>query len=291
MILPPANKKAGGSISSALSSFPAELLGIVVDVAHPGKVYLLGQLNTNEVAESIFGGKNCPVPVVSRYYLLVLCEQSREDQFTRLRDRIEQRAKAITAVTVVMCGYGEFCGWLEIGDRFASTVAVTATPLYENTQVALPEPAAPDSVKANAGMESCYRSTLLAGREFLAGARLFELRSQYRFGAFMLHQALEQVLRGCIELGTGYRSVTHNLDILYNLAILCDAGLLRILPRASAEDEALFRLLQSAYINARYRDYEIRGRQLKVLAGRLQSLLDWYESWGVDTIKAIIAGM
>jgi len=53
----------------------------------------------------------------------------------------------------------------------------------------------------------------------------------------------------------------------------CDPAFLKVFPRATKEQDEIFKLLKKAYIDARYKkDYRITKKQLEYLAKRVKLL-------------------
>ncbi len=90
----------------------------------------------------------------------------------------------------------------------------------------------------------------------------------------MLHQAAEQALHTTMQLKTGLRVVTHNLDKLYRYCCTFCYQLPEIVFGNNKEnDKRLFNLLQKAYIDTRYKnDYSISTIDLLALFNILKRL-------------------
>lgn len=95
--------------------------------------------------------------------------------------------------------------------------------------------------------------------------------------AFMLHQASEQVLHTMLQIKTGLRVVTHNLDKLYCYCRMICYQLPEIVLSCNKEnDKRLFNLLQKAYIDTRYKsDYNISIVDLLLITRIVRKLSDF----------------
>ena len=73
---------------------------------------------------------------------------------------------------------------------------------------------------------------------------------------------------------TNYRPKLHDLQKFGVLVGGCDPACLKIFPRATAEGQRCFTLLQRAYVDARYKrhQYKIARRDLEYLAARVREL-------------------
>ena len=92
--------------------------------------------------------------------------------------------------------------------------------------------------------------------------------------ASMLHQAAEQALYTMLQLKTGLRVVTHNLDKLYRYCCVACYQLPELVFGNNKEnDKRLFSLLQRAYIDTRYKsDYYINIPDLLAVTEKVNQL-------------------
>ena len=72
--------------------------------------------------------------------------------------------------------------------------------------------------------------------------------------AFLLHQAVEQTCNCLIRVFMAYRADIHNLDRLLKLCLCFYPGLAIHFPGNTDEERRLFKLLNSSYSHARYKD-------------------------------------
>jgi len=98
-------------------------------------------------------------------------------------------------------------------------------------------------------------------------------REDYNQAAFHLHQAAEHSYKAILLVFTEYNPNEHYLCILGDMAAEHCSDLVGILPRETDEQEELFKLLDDAYIGARYDpEYRITKKQLEYLAKRVKIL-------------------
>lgn len=110
-------------------------------------------------------------------------------------------------------------------------------------------------------------------QKFLAGAELYTVRKQYKLAAFMLHQTAEHSLLTLLQVTTGMRVNTHNLDRLIRYASMVSYKLQHIFPRNKDNEKRLFKLLQHAYSDARYKDdYSIHFQEVEALTKQVNEL-------------------
>ncbi|ULT44586.1 HEPN domain-containing protein [Niabella defluvii] len=194
-----------------------QLTGIIVQLAHPDKIWLLGHTLRHEQYEGIFHEVEVGQERLAHCTLLVLLPDLANKEPHQWQDQLEQHCGALLPVTtLVLCTAG-FTAWLRSGHPFALHVWRQAPVLYDadNMQIEIvPELVAPVNSK------EIIKEGLSKAREFLAGAELYRLRQQYKMAAFMLHQCVEQALQALLKAGTGYHTHTHNIERLLQLCCL-----------------------------------------------------------------------
>ncbi len=111
------------------------------------------------------------------------------------------------------------------------------------------------------------------GREFLIDVSTAFKRSNFKRGAFYLHQATESFYNAILLVFSGYKGKIHNILTLGSLAANYSKELLKIFPRDTKERNDRFILLQKAYIDARYdKNYKITEEELQYLISRVEKL-------------------
>jgi HEPN domain-containing protein len=124
-------------------------------------------------------------------------------------------------------------------------------------------------------------------RNFLEGARYYKLNKEQGLAAFMLQQATEHTLRSVILCLMDRNIKTHNLTRLLQTCRLCAKGLLAIFPLNNDKEKALLKLLNAAYVNARYtNEYAISDEELDILLERVEQLQSKAKEICLEKIKA-----
>ena len=96
--------------------------------------------------------------------------------------------------------------------------------------------------------------------------------------AFELHQAAEASFKTILIVFTGYIPNEHYLGLLCEMAARHDAALRDIFRTETREEDELFRLLDYAYIGARYDpEFRISTDQLEYLSERVKRVLELTE--------------
>ncbi|MEL6413104.1 MAG: HEPN domain-containing protein, partial [Bacteroidota bacterium] len=91
--------------------------------------------------------------------------------------------------------------------------------------------------------------------------------------AFNLHQATERYYTASLLVFTDHRPKTHDIAALGRMLERINRRFITIFPTETDEEEKCFKLLQKAYVDARYaKDYRITIEELQYLSGRVQAL-------------------
>lgn len=100
-------------------------------------------------------------------------------------------------------------------------------------------------------------------------------RGNYRMASFNLHQSVENLLRTISLVFILYGYKDHDLEALMNYAKRHTMEICQVLPRDTQEEERLFRLLQDAYVQARYnKNFVVAKEDIDALMPRIEQLRD-----------------
>ncbi len=95
----------------------------------------------------------------------------------------------------------------------------------------------------------------------------------HKIAAFQLHQATERYYHTLTLVFTGYKHKTHNLEELGKIASTLNLEYKKIFPQQTAKEKHHFSLLQTAYIDSRYKKgYTINKEELEYLSARVIKL-------------------
>lgn len=251
-----------------------EIVNIVVKAVSPEHIFLLGASFTRHQLCSIFSEAPATYAQVSHYDLLVLLPADEKRSPDEVQDIIENRCRAHTPVTATIFYMNQFNELLAAGHSFCCEVYASALSVYDAGRVSLREPCFPERAQLQLQAKEVFAKWHGGAEEFFAGAELYIARKQLKMAAFMLHQVAERCYVGLIQVMTGYRAGTHNLDKLLRYARSFSAELWQLFPRNNEKEEQLFRQLQKAYIHSRYKDdYSVNEQELLTLKERLANML------------------
>lgn len=252
-----------------------EIVNIIVKAVAPENIFLLGASFTSNQLFNIFSETPANYRQVTHYDLLVLLPAEEKRSSDEVQDVIENRCRAHTPVTAMIFAINQFNELLIAGHPYCCEVYASGLPVYDAGRVALSEPRFKEKTQLQAQAKDAFAKWYGGAEEFFAGAELYLMRKQLKMAAFMLHQVAERCYVGLIQVMTGYRAGTHNLEKLLRYTRSFSAELCQLFPRNNDKEEHLFRQLQKAYIHSRYKDdYAVNEQELLVLKDRLGKLLD-----------------
>jgi hypothetical protein len=112
------------------------------------------------------------------------------------------------------------------------------------------------------------------------------LRSINKVAAFQLHQATERYYNTVQLCFTAYKPKLHNIEELGRRVVNLHPGFAGVFPREAPADDALFKQLKNAYVDARYsRTYDITHDELEVLRTRVLDLRERADRYGKEQLE------
>ncbi len=270
----------------SFSLLQKSLVDIIIKVANPDMIFLLGASLQRRKSESIFNEQAPSSQHISDCTLLILISDLSSNGLHEWQDKIENHCKRVIAVTTLVLKTATFKQWLKAGHQFALSAWNSSPMLYHANSVCKEEiPVAPMPVHSKDAAKQ-WEEGLSKAKEFLVGAELYRVRKQHKMSAFMLHQSAEHALLALLVTGTGYHPNTHSIDRLIRYGSLIAYQLPDVFPRQTDQDKRLFGLLQKAYIDTRYKeDYDITDEELLALAERISRIHEILSITGVAIIN------
>ena len=126
------------------------------------------------------------------------------------------------------------------------------------------------------------------GVGFLKGVKFYMQEVELGIAAFTLHQSAESLLNCSLLVLTGYKTKTHDLQKLLQLCASQRNEFVFIFPKTTKKEKDCFKLLQEAYIGARYdKNYKITEEQLEYLIEKVTNLREITEKICNERIKSL----
>ena len=266
--------------SFAITEETDNLVSKINQYAPAKKIYLLGLTRSHRRTETLFTNTSVAKHWTTHYYLLVLIEKTAGHKLSETQDRLENNLQHFIPSTVLVIYLEEFIHWLSEGHPFANSIVERATLLFEEDGTPLPIPGAVNEEERKNANEELYKQTLVKVESFLSGAELYRLRKEYKFAAFMLHQAAEQSVRAMLIITIGLRVTSHNIDKMLRYASMFTHEAAEIISKEKGADKRLLKLLNDAYLDTRYREdqYTITLNDLDHLFEKVKRIKQLFEN-------------
>ncbi|MBM3467697.1 MAG: HEPN domain-containing protein [Alphaproteobacteria bacterium] len=176
---------------------------------------------------------------------------------------------------------------LERGRYFYSDKKKEGVLLYDCGEFSLSEAKVLSFEQRREIAQEDFEQWFESGSEFLIDTLNALQRNSLNRGAFYLHQATESFYSTIMLVFSGYKIKLHDIRKLGSLAGNYNAELWQVFPHSSVDERQAFKLLERAYIEARYnKEYKISREQLLYLVERVQKLQNLTERICLEYINA-----
>ena len=169
----------------------------------------------------------------------------------------------------------EFNRALEKGQYFFTDIKIEGVMLYDSGKYKLARRRKLNYAEIREMAQGYYDEKFPIACQFLKGARFYYEDTDYKMASFHLHQAAENYLRTIplVYILYGYKS--HDLNILINYAKTYTLDICGIFPRDTDGEMGLFKLLQDAYVQARYnKNFVVTKEDIDALLPKIERLRD-----------------
>ncbi len=245
---------------------------IIVHAVRPEKIILFGIFSVEADARSF--SERLP-PGIGAYDLLVVTGHGDRHSDYELQDIIENCCRDQVAVTVLVHDIGYVNRRIAEGQYFFWQIRREAILLYDAGRTPLSQTGECNLVQVRQTAERDFNRWQRQSRAFFRSAEFNLGAGEWKVVLFMLHQAAEQIYQAILLAFMGYKPTTHNLDKLRRYTNRYSVELAWLFPRNSEEEDRLFRLLLSGYVDARYKeDFVVTEEDARLLTGRVGQLLE-----------------
>lgn len=245
---------------------------IIVDAVRPEKIILFGIYSVE--GDARIYSERLP-PEIAAYDVLVVTGAGDRRSDYELQDIIENRCRDTVSVTPVVHDIGYVNRRIAEGQHFFATIRRDAILLYDAGRTPLAKPGETDLAQVRWLAERDFDRWQRQSIAFFRSAEFNLGTGEWKIAVFMLHQAAEQIYQAILLAFTGYKPTTHNLDKLRRYTNRFSVELALIFPRNSGEEDRLFRVLLSGYVDARYKeDFIVTEADARLLKERVGALLD-----------------
>jgi HEPN domain-containing protein len=216
------------------------------------------------------------LPAAMRAYdLLVITREGDRRSDYELQDIIENRCRSEVPVTVLVHDIGYINQRIAEGHYFFSMIREEAIMLYDAGKTVLAAAGLPDLPRIRVTAQRDFDRWRRQAWAFFRSAEFNQQQEEWKIAAFLLHQAAEHIYQAILLAFMGYKPTTHNLDKLRRYTNRFSIELALLFPRDNEEEDRLFRLLVSGYVDARYKeDFVVSGAEIGILTERIRRLLE-----------------
>ncbi|WP_341755843.1 HEPN domain-containing protein [Candidatus Tisiphia endosymbiont of Ptychoptera albimana] len=196
-----------------------------------------------------------------------------EDKIEKRLEKKSLRSPFELWVTLVLESIKTVNSQLEKGHYFFSDIKKEGILLYDSGEFQLAEAKnLPWEERRQIARED-YEYWFARGKGFFIDCKYPLKREDYALSAFYLHQTTESFYNAILLVCSGYKPKLHDIRKLGSIAGNYNEELCQIFPHSSVEQRQCFRLLEQAYVEARYnKDYRITKEQLLYLIDRVKKL-------------------
>lgn len=168
---------------------------------------------------------------------------------------------------------------LSEGRYFYVEILAQGIMLYDSEEYRLATPRELDYAEIKEMAEAYYKDKYSDAEDFLFHAKIAQERGTYQMCSFMLHQATENFIKTIPLVYVLYGYKEHDLEFLIEKCKPYTLDLAKVFPRDTDEEERLFKLLQRAYIEARYnkKNFTVTKADIDALISRIELLRDIVE--------------
>jgi uncharacterized protein len=244
---------------------------IIKDVVAPEKIILFGSYATGRYRENRYFSKGIEYEYTSDYDFLVVTKENPSRAFnieSQIRDRVDRYKPPVNLEIHSIDYINEGLGW---GQYFFSDIMKEGVLLYDSGQTKFTEPRILSPKEKKEKAQGYFNMWFPEARPFIEGAQFFYANSNFKQGAFLLHQAAEDLYNATQLVFSDYKPRIHNLWKLRKRTKMYSEKLFLVFrTETDKQEESLFDLLKRAYVEARYNpEYVIAGDELLTLIDRV----------------------
>jgi predicted nucleotidyltransferase/HEPN domain-containing protein len=248
---------------------------LIRNEAKPEMVILFGSHARGDFVEDPIGG------YFSDFDVLVIVKSRKQVEKHNLWSTIENRAQRIcapTSLSVIVHDIADVNEQLEKGFYFFSDIKKEGVLLYDSERFQLAEAKERTAAERKAHAETWFRDWFESAGHFYEDFESNLTKGRHKKAAFELHQATERYYHCALLVLSAYKPKTHNLEDLGKRAGDLHPMLRKVFPRGTPEEDRLFKLLKSAYVDARYSStYSVTKEELEAIAGWVRELRERVE--------------
>lgn len=244
-------------------------------------VILFGSFARGDWVEDVYVEDNRTYEYRSDYDIIVLTNIIKIANCYALWYEIAQKANKLPItnhVTIIAHDIEYVNKQLAKSQYFFSDIVKEGILLYDSGKLKLDQPRQCDIKQRAIDAKEDYEHWFNSATGFYSLYESSMEKVLYKHAAFNLHQATESLYATISLVFTHYRPKTHYIDMLSSIATSYDTRFLTVFPQVTDEEKEHFKILNKAYIDARYKkNYTITKEQLQYIATRVKILFQLTE--------------
>ncbi|MES2676790.1 MAG: HEPN domain-containing protein [Pseudomonadota bacterium] len=214
----------------------------------------------------------------SDYDFLVITKSQNLNFNSKLEDKIKAQISRkhldrVHPTTIIIEPLNYVNSQIEKSQYFFLDIKKEGKILFVNNDLELAHPKQLDAQEKMKTAQEDYIQWIKNGESFLRDSKNALDLKDYKISAFYLHQATESLYSCALLVLIGYKPKSHNLEVLSKLCSSQNNQFLTIFPNQTLDQTTSFKLLNTAYIEARYsKKYQISKEQLEYLVAKVEKL-------------------
>lgn len=167
---------------------------------------------------------------------------------------------------------------LSEGHCFYVDIVNEGVLLYDSGEYTLETPRDLNYTEIKSRATRYYIGNGVKENDYWEDAKTNIAKNKFTHASFFLHQATEYLVKAIPLVFILYRYKEHDLEFLLEKCKLHTLELARVFPRNTPEEKRLFKLLQRAYVEARYNDeFVVTKEDIDALVPKIELLRDIVE--------------
>ena len=245
---------------------------VIVHTIRPEKIILFGVYSVEGDAALFTQMLPSALPP---FDLLIVTGRSELRSDYQIQDQCENSCRDVAQVTTVVHDIAYVNRQIRARQYFFSMLLMEGILLYDAGTIPFEKPALPNFEEVRLTAEKDFERWAGQANAFFNSATFNMQRKEWKTAMFLFHQAAEQIYQAILLVFNGYKPTTHNLDKLRRYTNRFSIELASLFRRDNEQEEHLFQLLASGYVQARYKeDYIISEEEVTKIAVRIGQLLD-----------------
>ena len=212
-------------------------------------------------------------------------QAARVETSNQLENLLSQRIK--TPVSLIAHDIRFLNRRLRKGQYFFSDIQREGIVLFDSKKYQLEQPRQLQARERKLLAQDDYNYWTEKAEKLQKGFDLYFNEGDYVEAVFLLHQITERLFAAILLVFTRYKPSTHDLSKLLKRVASIEPRFLEVFPKGTEQERQCFKLLRSAYVDARYKpSYSISRDELEWLAQRVELLQKMTERYCREKIES-----